>query len=161
MNVLDRRFYGPPVVQITIVTGAFLPEAKAMLAWSGLDRQLIQELRPSFNKHRLYFRRGRTLHSLQQSTNVRIVRRRQDQEMNMLRHEDHRNQWTMLGQTRVIDRTSEDCPPRVVGQQWTTTVTGKRQFMEVTRNMKMLYPFTVRRFAVHALQGIASSVESQ
>lgn len=138
VNVIQRRQNCAPGGQVAIVTRTFLPKPKASFPGSFSNRELFDQRR-SLRKQDLFDLLGKRLFDEAQiPAEIRLRSRGQRQQMNVLRHEHESQQLKALRCSSGIQRPRQFFEPADVGESLFSPITGKREFMQVPRFMKML-----------------------
>ncbi len=68
--------------------------------------------------------------------------------MHVLGHEGERHQSAVLDFASFINALGQPSSPRIIAEQWFSPVVRKRQFVQITRLVKMLDPFPMRLVVV-------------
>ncbi len=132
MNVVERCFECIGRIDVAIVPGAFLPEAKTELSWPFPNSQLLQQASTGLlEKLPDFFREG-LFDSGKIATDIWLGRGRIDEQVNVFGHIDKRNQTEGHLFAGILHRGRQATPPVVVRQQRHAMIAREGQLVKVT-----------------------------
>ena len=155
---MDRRQDGLSGPQVAIITAALLPESKAEDAGPFPDDQPLQQRAIGFFQESPHAGRERPFDRLEQQVDSGFTGRRSDEQMDMLGHEDIRDQAAPLADPGPLDRLGQQSPPMVIGQERHPPIRREGEFVAVAGLVESTDGFPV---SAHAPKVNASDMAEQ
>ena len=151
MDVVQRSRQGLRREKIPIKAGALLPKPKTGLPRPFANRQTFQQGTPRLKQQPLDLFRERLLPSSQKPVDVWFRSPRIDEQMNVFRHVNERQQVKGSLFAGRIHTTRQPSTPIIIRQQRHPPITREGQFVKVTGLVVVLDSLSVRLIARHAV----------
>lgn len=138
VDVVERGLYGLDGEQVAIVAGTFLPVAKHVFARPLPHGQRLEQTALTLFQVSVDTARQRILDLQQQRAHFLLGTQSPNQQMHVFGHVHERGQTAAEVRAGIINAPREPGPPDIVREERPTLVAREREFVNVTRLVKVL-----------------------